>query len=269
MMINIYIEIIEVMEKAFFKLEADIERPSFVKRGSYRVFRYDSQSIEAAIIQKLARIISGLHATLNLINGGFLQEIGVIFRTLDEFNEDIIFLSEAIINEKITEKHKQYLKVFYQEEFDKPDNPLNSTQKRHLTPRKKIQATISNMRESELNPSDHKEILRTISQAYSGYVHGASSNIMEMYGGNPPQYNISGMLDSPNLHITIRDSWNYFYRGFLSVMFVAKAFKDEILTNDLYLFRDYIEEKSGHNDWKAPEELIKGIKKERFNQTLE
>lgn len=262
-MINLYKEILIVLERAFYILENKIDKPTFIKRGSYHVFRYADQSIESAIIQKLARIVSGLNASLSLLSGGFVQELGALFRTLDEFNEDIIFLCQAIQSGKVSELHKKYLDSFYQEEFDKPDNATESTQKRPTVPRKKIQAAISNMPESELNPSDHKEVLRTISQAYSGYVHGASCHIMEMYGGNTPHYHISGMLGTPRVVASIKDAWNYFYRGLLSVMFVAKAFKENDLLKELYIFRDYVENKSGKTERDKPEKKMKEIKRKK------
>jgi hypothetical protein len=262
-MINLYKEILPVLERAFSILESKIKKPTFIKRGSYHVFRYADKSVEAAIIQKLARIISGLNASLSLLSGGFVQELGALFRTLDEFNEDIIFLCQVIQSSQVSEFHQKHLDSFYKEELDQPDNAFESTQKRHPTPRKKIQAAISNMPESELNPSDHKKVLRTISKAYSGYVHGASCHIMEMYGGNPPHYHISGMLGTPRIVESIKDSWNYFYRGLLSVMFAAKAFKEDDLLKELSVFRDYVEKKSGKTEWEKPEKIMKEIKRKK------
>ena len=65
------------------------------------------------------------------------------------------------------------------------------------------------MPESELNPSDEKELRRTLSQTYSGYIHGASIHIMDMYGGNPPKYHLTGMLNTPRMASYISDAWNY------------------------------------------------------------
>lgn len=136
-MIDLYLETLAVLHPAFQVLENKIEKPVLVKRGSYYVFRYKNQTIQAAVIQKLARLISGLHASLLLLQGGFVQELGAIFRTLDEFNEDILFLCQAIRTGELTELHQKYLDTFYQEEFKQPDNPFLSEQKRPTIPRKK------------------------------------------------------------------------------------------------------------------------------------
>ncbi len=162
-MMNLYLESLPVFHRAFHILESKIEKPIVVKRGYYHVFRYKNQSVEVAVVQKLARLISGLHASLLLLQGGFVQELGAIFRTLDEFHEDILFLCQAIQTGELTKLHEEYLKSFYQEEFDLPDNPLLSEQKRPTIQRRKIHAAIAHIRENEMNPSDSKELYRTIS----------------------------------------------------------------------------------------------------------
>lgn len=259
-MIDLYLETLAVLHPAFQVLENKIEKPVLVKRGSYYVFRYKNQTIQAAVIQKLARLISGLHASLLLLQGGFVQELGAIFRTLDEFNEDILFLCQAIRTGELTELHQKYLDTFYQEEFEQPDNPFLSEQKRPTIPRKKIHAAIANIAESETNPSDTKEIHRTLSQAYSGYVHGASGHIMEMCGGNPPTYHLAGMIGTPRITGCTKNYWDYLYRGILSIMFVARSFSEQKLLKELFEFRDYFEKKSGKTKWEHPEKMIKKVK---------
>ena len=259
-MIDLYLETLPVLQRAFHVLENKIEKPAFVKRGTYYVFRYQNQTIQAAVIQKLARLISGLQASLLLLQGGFVQELGAIFRTLDEFNEDIIFLCQAIRTGELTGLHQEYLKSFYQEEFDLPDNPLLSEQKRPTISRRRIHAAIANIPESETNPSDTKEIHRTLSQTYSGYVHGASGHIMEMYGGDPPRYYLAGMINTPLIASCTENIFHYFYRGLMSVMFVAGSFGEQKLLQDLYAFRDYFEKKSGRTEWEHPEKMIKKMK---------
>lgn len=262
-MIELYVETLPILQRAFVQLESKIEKPVFVKRGTYHVFRYKKQSIEAAAIQKLARIISGLNASLLLLKHGFVQELCVIFRTLGEFNEDIIFLCKAMQSVVITELHQKYLNSFYKEEFNVPDNPFLSEQNRLTIRRKKIHAAVAKMSENELNSSDAIELKRTVSQAYSGYIHGASVHIMDMCGGNPPEFYLSGMLNTPRISESIKDTWNYFYGGLISVMMVATSFNEQKLLADLYSFRTYFEKQSGRTEWEHPESMIKKLKNNR------
>lgn len=255
-MLRLYKEMALVLEKAFRELESLVPPPVYVSRGSYQVFRFESQSIEAAVLQKCARLVSGLNASLVLIETGYVQEMGTLFRTLDEFNEDILFLCQAIQTGELTGLHKEYLCAFYQEEFDIPDNPFLSTQNRPTIPRKKIHAAISRIPEQEINPSDAQELHRTLSRGYSGYVHAASPHVMDMYGGNPPRFHVSGMLDTPRIQEFMRNTWDYFYRGLLSIMMVVFSFKQEELLRQLYSFRAYVEAQSQCTEWEHPQVLV-------------
>jgi hypothetical protein len=57
-----------------------------------------------------------------------------------------------------------------------------------MIPRKKIRAFNSKDRGTGYDQSSTIEIWRTISKAYSGYVHGASPQLMELYFGSPPRF---------------------------------------------------------------------------------
>lgn len=258
--ITLYSEIARVLENSFREIEVLVPRPVFISRGSYQAFRYEDQSIEAAIVQKCARIVSGLNASLVLLRSGYVQELGAIFRMLDEFNEDVLFLCQAIQTGEITELHNKYLEAFYQEEFDNPDSAFLSTQNRPTIPRRKIHAAIARIPEQELNPSDSQELHRTLSQAYSGFVHAASTHVMDMYGGNPPRFHVTGMQDTPRIFEFVENAWDYFYRGLLSIMMVALSFKQTKLLQKLYEFRTYVETYSYRTKWEHPETLVKNEK---------
>ncbi len=238
---------LSVMESAFEILERQVPKPRAMPFKDGFVFRYNEQSIHQALIQKLARVVSGLHAARYLLKKGFAQEQGALQRMLDEFQEDIIFLVYGLTIDEITDLHKKYLSFFYEEEFDMPESPVESSQKRGMIPRKKIRAYIARIEGSKLSPSDGVELSRTISKAYSGFVHGASPHIMDMYGGNPPRFHISGMLGTPKIKEHREDLWNYYYRGILSFILVAKAFGNEKLVRSLFKYRDEFESQSGTN----------------------
>jgi hypothetical protein len=256
-MLKLYAEMANVLEKTFRQIEVLVAPPVLVTRGSYQVFRYKDQSVEAAVVQKCARLVSGLNASLVLLKAGYVQELGALFRMLDEFNEDILFLCQAIRDGEITELHKKYLEAFYQEEFDYPDSPFLSTQNRPIVPRRKIYAAISRIPEQELNPSDNQELHRTLGQTYSGFIHAASAQVMDMYGGNPPMFHVSGMLNTPRIPEFTENAWDYFYRGLLTIMMVALSFKQSDLLQQLYAFRAYVEAQSQRTEWEHPEVLIK------------
>lgn len=77
-------------EHALSVLERKVLPPRRVPQGSDVVFRSAEQTLEQAIVQKLSRVISGLNATRALLARGLYQEVGILFRVLDELCEDLI-----------------------------------------------------------------------------------------------------------------------------------------------------------------------------------
>ncbi len=223
-----YSHCLETMERWFRILEALVPPPQRVPYLHHFVFRFKEQSLEQALIMKLARVVTGLHSARILISHGFLQEQAAIHRMLDEFQQDITFLSVARITNDYTSLHHEYLDSFYQEEFDNPEDPVASTQKRSTVRRQKIHAYLAR-KEAEVgvgDPSRGQELTRTLSKAYSGFVHGASTQILNMYGGHPSKFQITGMIGTPHQAEHYRDLWNYLYRGILSFNEVAHLLEE-------------------------------------------
>jgi hypothetical protein len=233
------------MEDSLHAFEKRVPPPHLVSLGGQQAFRYTERTIHQAIVQKLARIVSGLHAARVLLAHGYVQELGDLQRMLDEFQEDIMFLCLAVIYNDLTDLHARYLEAFYQEEFDKPSDPVGSTQKRPMIPREKIRAYIANSEPAALDPSRGVQLSKTISKTYSGFVHGASPHIMDMYGGSPAKFHVKGMLGTPRMEEHEEDIWNYFYRGIIAFAFSAKAFGAEELFNSIREYRDHFEAAPG------------------------
>jgi hypothetical protein len=87
--------ILRALEVAFRQIETKIPQPV---QGLDGRFRFQEQTIQQAIVQKLARLISGLHSVEVLLERGLFQERGMIQRAVDEIEEDIWFLALAVIN---------------------------------------------------------------------------------------------------------------------------------------------------------------------------
>ncbi|MBB5463832.1 hypothetical protein [Paraburkholderia sp. Cpub6] len=231
-----YDQALEYMERTLEQLTRQAPPPQRVPMADSFAYRYVEQTTQQAIVQKLARIISGLHAARVLLKHGFLQEQAALQRMLDEFQEDVTFLTYAEIREDTADLLRDYLAAFYEEEFDVPQNPIKSTQKRPMIPRRRIHAYLARVTGTALDASTAAEVVRTLSKTYSGYVHGASPQIMEMYGGAPPTFHVAGMLDSPLFRDHKDDLWNYFYRCITAFAFAAKAFGDEVLFASIYAY---------------------------------
>ena len=240
------------MERTLHAFAIRVPHPQRIPyKGSF-VFRYVEKTIHQALVQKLARLVSGLHAAHLLWNTGFVQEQASLQRILDEIDEDISFLSFSVINNDSTETHKTYLDAFFQEEFD-PNDLVVSSKERPMVSRKKIRAYIDRMASGPKGSSKHLDAARTVSKTFSGYVHAASPQIMDMYGGNPPRFHVRGMLGTERHLEHSADLWNYFYRGILAFGIAAKSFGDEEMFKSIQEFSDKFAKETGKdyqsNEW--------------------
>lgn len=236
---KLFLESLTIMGEAFQRLEQQVPPPQKLDWKDGFVFRYKEETIFQALILKLARTISGLHAVDVLLLHGMVQEQAALHRILDEIHEDIFFLGAAVTNDRITEMHQQYLSSFFAEEFPDPNNSLARHKKPNLPPRRKIRAYVTRvLNYNHTNPSLLHDIGESLSSTYSGYVHASAPQIMDMYGGHPPRFHLSGMKGTPRMQEYVDDAWNYFYRGLISVEAVAKTFGDKSLFD---FVKEYLE----------------------------
>lgn len=225
---QLYEQLLNTMEEIVNSLARQVPPPQCVQFKGSSVFRHTEKSICQAMVQKLARMVSTLDAARLLLNHGFVQEQAALQRILDEIQEDILFLAYGVIFNELTPLHQRYLEAFFEEEFDAED-AIASTQKRPMIPRKKIRAHIARMKGMAIDPSKMTEVLRTMSKTYSGYIHAASPQIMDMYGGKPPRFHMRGMKGTKRHDEHRGDLTNYFYRGISAFALVAKAFGEDML----------------------------------------
>lgn len=258
--IQLYRETAASLEEAFHEIESRHERPQLRDFGFGTAYRYATASPESAVIQKLARVISGLNACLALLEKGLVQELGALERTLDEFCEDLFFLCQPLVGGERTPLHEEYLQYFYREEFDSHGNPFLSKQKRPQVSRSKIQAANARTNADLLNPSDAQELMRSLNKANSGFVHGASPHIMEMYGGDPPRFHVGGMLGTPRIEEFERSLWYYFDRGINTTGLVALALQRGDVCESIMEFRSRFEERSGKSASGQTSDLMSKVK---------
>jgi hypothetical protein len=237
---------LDLMVETFRDYEAGmLHSPKVVELSFGSVYRFPNPDVYAALIQKLARVQSAVRAALLLLENGYVQEQAILHRAIDETNEDIVFLVYGVTNDNLTELHERFLAAFWQEEIDESGAAITSEQKRPMVPRQKIQAYLAKIEGLDIDPSTHQNVARTISKAYSGYVHGASPHIMEMYGGDPPHFHTHGMLGTPRMREHADDLWNYVYRSFISHIAVGKALGAKKHVEQLTEHLDRIEREVG------------------------
>ncbi len=218
------------MEVVLDELANAVPPPKIETIRNGQVFRFAEKTLQQAIVQKLARIISALHASEVLLNTGFVQELGALQRQIDESNEDVFFLVLGSREDILPKRHRVFLDAFYAEEIIGGELAGIPRTSKAEVPRKKIRAYIAENSGPGINPSLMIDNGKALYGAYSGFVHGASPNIMGMYGGNPAKFHVRGMNGTPASGEFRAGMFVYHYRSFMAFCMAPIAF--DLLLNE-------------------------------------
>ena len=243
------------------KIECFFPPPEFVSVGGQQQFRYSEETVYHVAFLKAIRMVSGLNASLALLSGGFYQEIMVVLRTVDDFFSDILFIIENAEQNTLSEAQKKFMEDFFQEEFVNPNNPLENTKRRSTVPKKKIWASVARQIGQYANPSDAQKILQVTSDAFSGYVHGAYPQIMELCGGNPPWFHMNGISASVRTQACFKQISFYLHRTIMATDILTKSLGLRDLSDHAKKIRDYFESETDYQIIKDSSAKIKDIKK--------
>ena len=211
--------VFEDLDSAFRTFEQEVPPPQRVKYRDGFVVRFVERTPHQALLLKFARQVSGLRAARMLMENGFGQEQGVLQRTLDEFAEDIIFVSLGLTTGEWTAHHDSYLRHFWADEYA-------GDEVGQMLARKHIRA-FNNRAGGLSDPSSADTVGKTIFRVYSGYVHGAAVNILDMCDGRDLSFKLDGKEELLHRY-HVQDFWNYLYRGLVSASFIATAFRDPL-----------------------------------------
>ena len=221
------------LEVALKQLERLVPSPRTTLLHGAPVWRYVEQTIQQAVVVKLARYISLLSAAKILMEHGHVHEQALLQRAMDEGESDIVFLTLAVVKGDLTDRHREFLGEFWKEEFDAP-KAVDSTQDRAPPKRDKIRAYIAN--QTTLDPSTAIKVDRSLYRSYSGYVHGAAPHILDLYDGR--HFCVRGVADTSRHDEHRDDLWNYYYRGLYACALAAKALGDEAIFEQMRVEAD-------------------------------
>lgn len=210
------------LEVQYHQMGEAINPPIRAKFGDRKFFRHEQQSDVLLCYLKGVKLVSTLNAAVILFRHGYAQEVGALCRMADDFFFEIMFFVKPL-GENVPSKDQQRMfDDFFREEFENPDDPLGTGIDRDNVPRRKINAAFGQMVKGELNPHDAQHTASTVHKALSGYVHGAYPHIMEMYGGNPAYFHMSGMLGTPRI-IEWKDQLiTYVYRAIMATEIISR-----------------------------------------------
>ena len=254
------------LERSYATLERShwIETPKWLE--SRKQFRHEKKHGFLLIYLKGIRWVSLFNASIVLLEAGHVHEMGILRRCMDESSEDMmLFIRSLGPDGEPTDKQKRVFEEFFQEEFEDLSAPILSTTKRDRLPRKQVRAAIAGLPENPVNPHEFAQISETLYNAFSGYVHGAYPQIMELYGGNPQKYHMAGMRGPQRIQEWGTMLTENAYRGVLDAWYVAKKLGDEGVVQEALLLREEMEMRYPHfkND---PTILLREMKKKNSEQ---
>ena len=207
------LEALEIITRHFRQLEAAIPPARWVPWEDSYNWRFVEQMPEQLLLQKLARQITGVKTVNLLLMAGYLQEIGVLYRTLDEIEEDVLFICFGNITGNWLQAHDEYVKYFWSEDTEDRQPPVQ---------RKKIRAYV-NRAFDHPDPSRGDAVGRELHKTYSDYTHARSAPIMSMVHGPPARFDVDGIHDRSAQFPYVHQNPTYFYRCMISACATAKV----------------------------------------------
>ena len=218
------------------QIENKFEKPISKNMSGHWVWRYENPRLEHIVIQRLYRIISGLKACYGLLRQGQIQEIGVILRTITEFQYDIMFLLENYGTNALTQHQKKFIEEITKEGYIDINIPFLGAVDREMVSRKKVLASVARSLNEAGNESDAQRLVEIDTDIFSGYVHGAYPNVMDIYGQNPSdiRYHPFGIKNGRIISTWITQIMIYLERAVLKTFFVAHYFGLEEIKDEAF-----------------------------------
>lgn len=229
-------EALGIARRHFRLIESFVPPARWVPWQDAHNWRFVEQHHEQLLLQKLARQITGAETVDLLLMAGFLQEIGVIYRTLDEIEEDILFVVLGIRTGKWTPHHDAYVSYFWSEDDANKQPPVR---------RKAIRAYV-NRALGQPDPARGDAVGREIHKTYSDYIHARSAPIMGMVKGPPARFDLDGIHHPEARYPYVHQNPTYFYRCLIS----ATAIANVVLADEdrAKLFSDFKAFEHKHHD---------------------
>lgn len=156
-------------------------------------FRHREGDERIFVVLRCVRITSAVYSCLILLRHGFIQETGVLIRTIIEFTHDIDFVVDGLVHKEHVLGVKERMKTFFEDDYHTENEWMKETSKALTTPRKKIYAASARLFGGS-NLFRDRQISKTLEDAYSGYVHGNYPHIMELYDGDHKQFQTTGII---------------------------------------------------------------------------
>lgn len=216
-------EALEEIELAVHSLSNVVGKPRLLGEEGRKWWQYSEQSIDAVVLCKAVRVSSGLNAAKTLLDAGFVAEVGVLLRTVDDFVDEITFLTEAVESGAPSAAHQRFIDAFFAERIMSPEEWLEEERKEGYLAKKKIRASQARQLSKD-DPDRARKVTSVIDRTLDAFVHGHYPTAMELYDGRILRFSLRGMPGTPNLTVMRHHLGHYLYRA-LAVLGVYAAIR--------------------------------------------
>jgi len=165
-------------------------------------YRYGTPTVKHFCVLKAVRAVSGLNAALCLAEKGYNQEICTLVRTIVEQTYHIEFVlsgfEEGILKQKQQKLIDEYFSDFRRNTSSDYKRPNIRQEEVHkIVGRELDKASLDNQLEEQFTSTPSKELMSNVYLNFSNYIHARYPEVMDMYGGRPGKFHMSGMVGTP------------------------------------------------------------------------
>jgi hypothetical protein len=180
---------------------ASLDAPVFVADGPDRVYRCRAPDVRHFCLLKAVVALSGLHAALVLARRGYVFQVFVLLRTVVESASHI----EYVLDPGEDADHRADVNRYVSAYFAAGErDPAVEIRKAARVEQKKVHTvigrTLDRFMEQVGVTEDRKpaaDAHHAVNSAFSNYVHGKYPESIDLYGGRPGRFHVTGMSGTP------------------------------------------------------------------------
>lgn len=227
-----------------------IGRPKFIVEEGKERFKYSQPTPEILQVLKAVRVVSGLNAMLSLLEKGFVQEIGVLSRTIDDFLKEIYLIQEGIEAGTFNKSAKRFIDQFFMDDMQTFEEYL-AKGKPNWVHRREIASSQVRFLGKFGNLEKIHRNFEFLDYLSNGYVHGGYPQIMELYiGGTNEGFRMKGVHSSNRLRTFQGQIVYCVSQSFLPFAFIAKNLRLLGLFNTLKAKSKKFGESDVYQEWR-------------------
>jgi len=160
-------------------------------KRSFR-WQFREETPRVLLVCKAVRMASAVRAAMLLADAGFVTECACLLRIVGDLGVEIAAVAEGELRGERTKAQQEFVDQFFSRPSMDSVSPL-SPPKRDFVGREDLMK--AHVRLAEAAGQDKEEIrnlIRTLSFGYDGYVHGAYPTAVELYHGGRHEFMLRG-----------------------------------------------------------------------------